>query len=296
MADDANDNDTPIIRPLLDALQAQLPAAKRNTLRDLLARGQVRVNGKIVKIARMPISPEDRVEIVRGGASTIAAPSPTLGIPIVYEDDHLIVVDKPAGLLTSTVPSEKRPTALAMLRTYMAAIRPRARVGLIHRLDRDASGLLVFALSHPALASLKKQFAERTAGRVYAAVISSSLKPKEATIRSWLVEYADGTVHATKDRSLGDEAITHYKTVGERGSRDDYRALLRVSLETGRKHQIRAHLAEAGVPIVGDRVYGGIDAPRLMLAAIELKLQHPKDGRMRQFEIDLAEPIASQLR
>jgi len=215
---------------------------------------------------------------------------------VVYEDEHLIVLDKPAGLLTSTVPSERRPTALAMLRAYMSVVRPRARVGLVHRLDRDASGLLVFALSQMALAALKRQFADRTAGRVYAAVVARPMKPREGTIRSWLVEYADGTVHATKDRSMGNEAITHYKTLNQRTSGDaGYRALLRVSLETGRKHQIRAHLAEANNPIVGDRTYYGDPAPRLMLAAIELKFQHPLDESPQLFEIGLPPALSAQL-
>ena len=162
-----------------------MPTAKRNTLRDLLASGRVRLNGRVTKVARTPVGADDRVEIVREGAQNpTRAPQAELGFPIVYEDDDLVVIDKPPGLLTSTVPTERRPTALAILRAYMATHRPRARVGLVHRLDRDASGLLVFSLNNAALASLKRQFAERTAGRVYAAVLAKRMKPPEGTIRS----------------------------------------------------------------------------------------------------------------
>ena len=149
---------------LIDALARLRPGAARTTLRQLLSHGQVRVNGEVARIARMPIAPEDRVEIARRTPER----APRLPIPIIHEDDDLLVVNKPAGLLTSTTPGEKRPTALAMIRDYATRAKPKARVGLIHRLDRDASGLLVFGMSQRALASLKKQFAERTAGRVYA--------------------------------------------------------------------------------------------------------------------------------
>lgn len=273
---------------LLDRLARLRAGASRSTLRQLLSDGRVSVNGRTVKVASTPIGAADRVEIHRARAE----PPPNLGIPIVYEDEHLLIVNKPAGLLSSTVPSEKRPTAIAMVRDYAARVRPEARVGLIHRLDRDASGLMVFGMSQRALASLKKQFADHTAERVYAVIIHGAITPADGTIESRLVEHSDGTVHRTDHPKRGESAITHYRSIAQQNGL----TLLRVTLETGRKHQIRAHLADRGFPIVGDSAYAGAPAPRLMLAAIELSLDHPATGKRLHFKTDLPEPLAKLLR
>src|SRR4029079_12746335 len=113
-------------------------------------------------------------------------------LKIVFEDQELLVVDKPAGLLTSTVPRERRPTALAIVRRYLGATSPDARVGLIHRLDKDASGLLVFSKSHLAYESLKGQFFKHTVERVYEAVVHGKPAPPAGRVASRLVERADG--------------------------------------------------------------------------------------------------------
>jgi 23S rRNA pseudouridine1911/1915/1917 synthase len=189
--------------------------------------------------------------------------------------------------LTSTVAREKRPTALAIVRAYVRDHAPKARVGLIHRLDRDASGLLVFSKSALAYESLKSQFYHRTAGRVYLAITANQPQPTQGTIESNLVEWADGTVHSTKQAGKGESAVTHYELFDQR--RDRY--LLRITLQTGRKHQIRAHLCERGWPIVGDRLYGGIEAPRLMLAAVELSFDSVRDGKRMKFQIDSPLPF-----
>ncbi len=276
------------IVPLIDMVAKLRPGSSRTRQRELLSRGQVRVNGSVVKIGRMPIAPGDRVEIV-------AAPEPRPArapFTIVHEDDDLLVIDKPAGVLTSTVPTEKRPTALAMIRQYVQQTRPKVRVGLVHRLDRDASGLLVFSLSATAFESLKTQFYDHSAGRVYAAVVDGAMNPPSGTIRSRLIEYADGSVHRTRQPGKGDEAVTHYQTIKTHAGR----SLVRVTLETGRKHQIRAHFAERGFSIVGDSLYEGSPASRLMLAGIELHLNHPSTGQRAKFQIDLPEPLAKLMR
>src|SRR5438105_196125 len=181
---------------------------------------------------------------------------------IIYEDADVLIVDKPAGLLTSTVPRERRPTLLKMVREYVAANDPRARVGLIHRLDRDASGLLVFSKNHQAYESLKSQLFHRTIDRIYLAVVRGKLNPPAGQIESRLVELPNGSVRTSRRPGHGERGITEYKVINTRGEFQ----LLRVKLLTGRKHQIRAHLSERGARIVGDRVYGPEDdsASRLM--------------------------------
>ncbi len=206
-----------------------------------------------------------------------------LPFAIVYEDADVLVVDKPAGLLTSTVPRERRPTLLAMVREYVEAHSPRARVGLIHRLDRDAAGLLVFSKNDPSYRSLKSQFFHHSTERVYLAVVYGSPPSDSGRIDSSLVERTDGTVHSTRQHGKGQRAVTEYEVVSRSGGQ----TLLRVTLQTGRKHQIRVQLSENRMPIIGDVLYGREDdkPPRLMLAAVRLGFDHPRTGKRVVFEV-----------
>lgn len=262
---------------LLDWLAARYPQSKRTTLRQMLQAGRVSVNGKPVVNARTPVTPADQITV----ANRPPAARPTLEpLKPVFEDADLLVVDKPAGLLTSTTPREKRPTAIAIVTRYLAADR-KARPGLIHRLDRDASGLLVFAKTLPAFESLKRQFYHHTVGRVYEAVVHGKPKDPQGTIDAPLVESVEGKVYITKDPKKGQRAVTHYEVVGPH----ELGTVLRVRLHTGRKHQIRAHLASRGHPIVGDTMYGPQPpkSPTLLLRAIELDLDHPRTGERMEF-------------
>jgi len=205
-------------------------------------------------------------------------------LKVVFEDADIIVVDKSPGLLTSTVPGEKRATLLAAVREHVAVRDARARVGLIHRLDRDASGLLVFSKNHAAYRLLKQQFFEHSAKRTYFAAVAGKLDPQEGRIESRLVELTDGSVRSTRLAGKGERAVTHYKTIRQSGNI----SLLRVTLETGRKHQIRAHLAERGAVILNDPIYGTTKPTgRMMLVAAELEIAHPKSGRRVKFELEM---------
>jgi 23S rRNA pseudouridine1911/1915/1917 synthase len=241
--------------------------------------GRVMLNGKPVKKLTEAVGESDRLEV----ADRPKPPDPTdLLKPLdrVFEDQDLLVVHKPAGLLTSTVAREKRPTALAIVQKYFARHDPKSRPGLIHRLDRDASGLLVFSKNDLAYESLKTQFFKHTVERIYLAIVHGSPKPPKGSIESRLVEYADGTVHSTKAAGKGQRAITEYEVIRVQGNV----AEVRIRLETGRKHQIRAHLSQRGSPILGDPLYGRQDsARRLMLAAVELHLDHPRTNNRLTF-------------
>lgn len=214
---------------------------------------------------------------------------PTASLDIVYEDDDLLVVNKPPGLLTSTVARERRATLWAMVREYLGGPdagkkrSSRMRPGLIHRLDRDAAGLLVFSRNDAAYRSLKSQFYHHTVERIYMAVVHGVPDPAAGRIESRLTERIDGSVHATRQRGKGQLAVTEYVTLRTAGRK----SLLRVKLHTGRKHQIRAQLSQRGCPIVGDRVYGPRPPgqQRLMLIATELSLQHPRTDRRVHFQI-----------
>lgn len=270
-------------KTLLDWLIEHYPAAKRQTLRRMAQAGRVRVNGRREAVLKRELSEDDRVTV------DDAAPAPaTPRVKVLYEDADILVLDKPAGLLTSTVPRERRPTLLAMAREYVEQRDPRARLGLIHRLDKDAGGILVFSKNDGAYESLKSQFFHHTVRREYAAVVHGKPHPPSGRIESNLVERADGTVHSTRQVGKGQRAITHYQTRASAGKR----SLLRVILETGRKHQIRVHLRERGWPIVGDSVYGSApDAGPLLLAAVSLTLTHPREKKEMKFELPLPKPF-----
>ncbi len=263
---------------LFDRLQKDFPTAKRQTLKRMVQDRRVLINNIPATKLTQPIQPKDRIEL----AATKKSPKPGLPFPIIYEDADLLVIQKPAGLLTSTVPREPRPTALAAVTQYLHATSPAARVGLIHRLDRDASGLLVFSKTSAAFASLKKQFFHHTVTRIYHATVSPAPKKDFARIESRLVERADGTVHSTRDATKGQRAVTDYKIL----EREKDFAQLQVTLQTGRKHQIRVHLSESGTPILGDTVYGGIPHKKgLHLTAVELAFDDPRTQQRRFFRI-----------
>jgi 23S rRNA pseudouridine1911/1915/1917 synthase len=270
-------------RLLLDWLIVRFPTASRQTLKRMAASGRVLVNDQPVRILKTPLQPGDAVRMLdHAPAAAPASPSPP--VPILYEDEEVLVVDKPPGLLTSTVPREPRPTLAALLRDYTAGQR-QVRLGVIHRLDRDASGLLVFSKNNRAYESLKSQFARHTVTRIYLAAVCGVPHPPAGRIESQLVEWADGSVHSTKNPTAGQRAVSDYQVVRDNGQT----ALVRVTLHTGRKHQIRVHLSERGTPVLGDRIYAPADVPfpaaRLMLAAIHLDFDHPATARRLHFEI-----------
>jgi 23S rRNA pseudouridine1911/1915/1917 synthase len=211
-------------------------------------------------------------------------------VRIVFEDDCLIVVDKPAGLLTMGTESERSKTVYAVLRAYANSKRPGEKIFIVHRLDREASGLLIFAKTIPAKEHLQNQFKIHSAGRIYAAVVEGNVQPNQFTIRSLLAENAAFRVYSTTNARSGKLAVTHVRVL-KRGAKT---SLLEVRLETGRKHQIRVHLAERGNPIAGDKVYGSRSSKfgRLALHATRLEFRHPRTGAL----LSLDSPCPAQWR
>ena len=280
---------------LLHWLTREFPRGKRETFKQMLTHGRIRVNGAAPAKLTQPLGPDDRVRILSREQSVPKGPRPNLQpLKLINEDDDNLIVDKPAGFLTSTVENERRATALATVRRYVAARDAKAPVGLIHRLDRDASGLLVFSKSHRAYKSLKTQFFHHTVERVYEAVVEGIPSPKQGRIESMLLERADGSVRSTPlPGGKAQRAITDYEVLQSRGGK----SLVRVSLLTGRKHQIRVHFAGRGNPIIGDRVYGdsagkntnksgGKDtAGDLQLRAVILSIDHPATGKRVSFSV-----------
>jgi RluA family pseudouridine synthase len=209
-------------------------------------------------------------------------PADIAGIRIVFEDETIIVVDKPAGLLTIATETEREKTIYAWLRRRANQKKPAERIFIVHRLDREASGLLVFAKTIEAKERLQEQFKSHTAGRRYSAVVEGRVEENEFSIRSYLAENVTYRVYYTRKRGVGKLAITHVHVV----RRNQKNTVLEVRLETGRKHQIRVHLAERGHPIVGDKIYGSGANPirRLALHGERLSFVHPRTGKRLEFE------------
>jgi RluA family pseudouridine synthase len=199
------------------------------------------------------------------------------GLEILYEDDSIVVVNKPAGLLTIATATERTKTAYAALRSYLNSKRPPERLFIVHRLDREASGLLVFAKTTASKERLQDQFKDHSAGRRYFAVVEGRAGENQFTIRSHLAENAAYRVYSTPNTRLGKPAVTHVRVL----RRTAKLSFVEVQLETGRKHQIRVHLAERGHPIVGDKAYGSSFNPirRLALHGVQLDFKHPVSGK-----------------
>ncbi len=274
---------------LLEYLTSLYPDSSKTTLRQLLQSGRVRVNGEMEKDAKQHLDAGDRIEISTKSEQR-ALPS---GLSILYEDTDVIVVLKSHGLLTVATERERENTAQAYLNEYLGA-RREERIHVVHRLDRDTSGVLVFAKNFHARERLKEQFAAHTVDRLYVAVIEGEMDPPSGTIRSHLLEQKDlrmRSVDAHPDAKL---AVTHYRTIANAAPY----SVLEVTLETGRKNQIRAHLSEGGHPVVGDQMYGATTNPlgRLGLHAKLLGFAHPTTGKKMTFTAPLPKAFRDLLK
>jgi len=209
-------------------------------------------------------------------------------IHILYEDDHLLIVDKPARMLVVPAPGRSGPTVVDCLRKQLGD-----RVYAVHRLDEDTTGVLVLARTQEAKVALEEVFRSHSAERFYLAVVSHAPSPAAGRIESRLRENARGIVESVT-RGPGRRAVTHYRTV-RRLRRD---TLVECRLETGRRNQIRAHLSELGCPVVGDRKYGYRSRgdgshKRPLLHAWRLRFRHPFGGGEIAVEAEVPEGFPS---
>ena len=204
------------------------------------------------------------------------------GLAVIYEDRDVIVVEKPCGLLTMGTDRDKSRTVHTILNEYVRKGDPRSRnrVYIVHRLDRDTSGILLFARSEAAKLILQGQWKDTE--KRYLAVVHGRLSAKQGTISSYLAENSAFTVYSTPDPARGKLSHTAYTVLKETNGF----SLLEIKLLTGRKHQIRVHLSEQGHPVVGDTKYGkGDDGSNdLALHAGSLSFQHPVNGKRLTFE------------
>ena len=279
---------------LMSFLLSKLGGMTRTSVKQLLSQRRVTVNAGIQTRHDTPVKPGDMVQINQGrGNVELRHPK----LRVIYEDNALIVVEKKNGLLTVPYnPKSSEMTAYSILKDYVRKQSNRNTVHVVHRLDRETSGVLVFAKSAELQEYMRTYWKQLVTRRTYVALVEGHLEKKEGTITSWLTEdNQTAMVYSSDKDNGGQKAITNYKvlkatTIGE-GDQEINISLVELNLETGRTNQIRVHMQSIGHPIIGDRKYGHgneyspID--RLCLHARTLEFIHPMTEKKVRFEAPL---------
>lgn len=259
---------------LIEFLKKMFSNLSKNSVKSLLHNEKVFVNGNMTTKYNYELNVGDVVEIREKVAKNI---------DIIYEDKDIIVINKPSGLLTVATEKEKNKTAYHLVMEYLKKKNKNNRIFIIHRLDKDTSGIIMFAKNERAKHLYQDNWNDIVKKRCYYAVIDGKMENKEGTIKSYLKENGN-MVYSVKDRS-GKLAITEYKVLKERKNI----SLLDINLKTGRKNQIRVHMKENKTPILGDLKYGEKSKliNRLALHAYKLELINPVTKKLLTFEINM---------
>ena len=264
---------------LLTFLLAKMSNKSRHNVKALLRDKQVLVNKKAVTQFNHILKPKQIVEIKDSKAPQEQRYK---GLKIIFEDQYLIVIEKDEGTLSIATEKQKLHNAYSILSDHVKKEDPRNRIFVIHRLDRETSGLMMFAKSEKIQKLMQESWNATIQERTYLAVTEGFVKQLEGTIESYLVENKALTVYSISNPNLGKHAVTHYATLKS----SETNSLLKVNLETGRKNQIRVHMKDLGFPIVGDEKYGAKTDPmnRLGLHAWVLAFVHPITQEEMYFE------------
>jgi 23S rRNA pseudouridine1911/1915/1917 synthase len=266
---------------LIGFLMLKFPARSRNKIKTWLKNKNVEVNHQIETAYNRKLIKGDNLVVFWG---RIFEGRDLKGLRIEYEDQDVIVVYKPTGLL-SVATDKVNLTAYSILSDHIKAQDPKNRIFIVHRLDRETSGLMMFARSVEVQQLLQHNWKEMVFERKYIAVTSGPIVRADGTITSYLVESKSLKVYSTKDKEKGQIATTHYKTL----KRKEPFSLIEIVLETGRKNQIRVHMSDLGMPIVGDKKYGSPDGPfnRIGLHAWILGFTHPVTKETMKFKSEI---------
>lgn len=262
-------------------LRMQFPDSSHNDIKQWLRLGQISIDGKTTSNGGLILQPTDRVERHKqGNLSSQPSISP---LPIIYIDEAIVVIDKPTKLLTIATENEREQTAYRLLGNMQQT--KQKSIFIVHRLDRETSGLLVFARSLVAKEKLQEQFQNRSAVRRYIAIIEGKPPAERDTLKHFLAENSQHKVYIAQRPGEGKEAILHYLTRRRLGRYTE----LEITLETGRHGQIRTQLAAIGRPIIGDLAAGSQHNPikRLALHAHYLAIHHPITGQLQEFHSSL---------
>lgn len=299
-------------RSLYARLKAQYPGITSRKLKTLIREGAATVNGEVVREPAARVGDQARTELSRTALEGKAQRKPLVDrMRVVYEDDDLIVVEKAPGILVQPTEAREEGTLVELVRHYWRMKSKAEReanaggklrtefalrsVHVVHRIDKDTSGLVVFAKNADARAKLSQQFRQHTIERKYLALIEGRLSPRRGKIESVIArDRGDRRRGSARGGATGKVAITYYEVIEQYGNA----SLLALRLKTGRQHQIRIHLSEKGRPVIGERVYlpkgwtPKITHTRHALHAATLAFAHPRTGERVRFESQLPTDLA----
>lgn len=261
---------------LMKYLLAKMSGKNKNNIKSLLTNKQVWVNGMVESQFNHILNPGDKVKVGGERAAAISSKKSVQsfhGFSIVYEDEHLIVIDKHAGVLSIATSSEKNYTAYSFLSKHVKIENPKNKIFIVHRLDRETSGLMLFAKTTETQHLLQDNWRDLVTERTYVAIAEGIVEQDEGKITSYLHENKVFQVFSDQNPENGKLAVTHYKVL----KRANNMTLLEVHLDTGRKNQIRVHMQDLGHSLINDKKYGATTNPidRLGLHAKVLAFTHP---------------------
>lgn len=267
---------------LMDVLCKTFQNKSKKDIKKLLKFKQVEVNGKPETNANRTINKGSEIVIYFSKKITDNSK-----LKIIYEDSDLIVVDKPSGLLSISTSKENEETAYKLVSDYVKKNNKQSKVFVVHRLDRDTSGVLLFAKNEKVKNMLQDKWNDIVMVREYYAVVEGEVR-ESGTIKTYLATDNFNKTYSTKNKNTGKLAITHYEPI--KCKKD--RTLLRVQIDTGRKNQIRVHMSEMGNPIIGDKKYGSKNSfGRLALHSTKLHLLDLRSKQLLRFESDVPKSI-----
>ena len=264
---------------LMKFLIENLPNKNRNNIKSLLKNKQVLVNGATISQFNHPLNPGQEVMITESRFSD----KDMKGIKVVYEDEYLIAVEKASGILSIATDKEREKTAYNIVKNYVKSRNPLEKLFIVHRLDRETSGVMIFAKTEKMQQILQTNWQKMVLERTYVAVVEGKVEKNSDTIVSYLKENsAFVTFSSDKEIEGSKKAITHYTVL----KRSKGFSLVEANIETGRKNQIRVHMQSLGHSVVGDKKYGATTNPlgRLGLHAKSIIFKHPKTGKVLSFQ------------
>ena len=272
--------DVPETTTLLAFVEKRLADHSKTKVKSMLKHNQFAVNSMPTSQFDTPLEDGDQVRVNFTKSFRVFS-SPR--IKLVYEDNDILVINKGYGVLSMGTDNIKEGTAYSIMREYVKYSDPRAKVFIVHRLDRDTSGLMMLAKTMEAKDTMQHNWNNMVLNRKYVAVVEGVIPDDEGVVKSYLAETAQFEVYSTQDPTKGQLAITRYKVL----KRSSGYTLVELELDTGRKNQIRVHMKDLGHPIVGDRKYGASSSPirRLALHARTLRFVHPITRKEMNFEL-----------
>ncbi|MDD6302781.1 MAG: RluA family pseudouridine synthase [Bacillales bacterium] len=267
---------------LLDFLIETITFKSRNNIKKLLSSHQILVNGASVSQFDFELIAKDIVTISQYPVKSNGKKESK--VQILYEDDELIAINKPCGLLSISDDKEKEKTAYRYVMDYVRKTDPKNRIFVVHRLDKETSGVLIFTKNEELKEALQDKWNDLVKVREYIAICEGIFEKKSGTRVSYLMQTKTNLMYSTQDKINGQKAITHYEVIVEK----DNLSLLKVQIDTGKKNQIRVHMKDLGHKIVGDDKYGSTDNTfnRLGLHARILEFDHPLKNKHFKFIAD----------